>query len=266
MSEVKNYQEVVDIASKHLGTVGGAGYKDTYAPDLLVKIPRTLNREGYGLTGDEFVGVDTWNAYEVSAITTKGQPVAGFLKIVCPSDSEFHVESKSIKLYLNSFNMTQIADNAKDCIKAIESRVKRDLDELLETNTIVSFYASKKEVEDAVTVIERVETNIEGQLYKEEKIAELDKKLLEESGPVNASQFFNLCSNWSWNLNVAEIAHELGTKHDFDSSEHYWDLYGDLFVLFFSNNETQEKQQKEMLKQGRELKTGLIAELADLMA
>ncbi len=109
----------------------------------------------------------------------------------------------------------------------------------------VANYCKLKEVEDAVTVIERVETNIEGQLYKEEKIAELDKKLLEESGPVNASQFFNLCSNWSWNLNVAEIAHELGTKHDFDSSEHYWDLYGDLFVLFFSNNETQEKQQKE---------------------
>lgn len=148
MSEVKNYQEVVDIASKHLGKVGGDGYKDTYDPSLLVKIPRSLNREGYGLTGEEFVGVDTWNAYEVSAITTKGQPVAGFLKIVCPADSEFHVESKSIKLYLNSFNMTQIADNAKDCMKAIESRVRRDLDELLETNTTVSFYASKKEVED----------------------------------------------------------------------------------------------------------------------
>jgi 7-cyano-7-deazaguanine reductase len=147
MSEVKNYQEVVDIASKHLGTVGGAGYKDTYAPDLLVKIPRSLNREGYGLTGEEFKGVDVWNCYEVSAITTKGQPVAGLLKIVCPSDSEFHVESKSIKLYLNSFNMTQIADNAADCISGIEARVKRDLDELLETNTMVSFYASELETE-----------------------------------------------------------------------------------------------------------------------
>ena len=147
MSEVKNYQEVVDIASKHLGTVGGAGYKDTYAPELLVKIPRSLNREGYGLTGKEFVGVDTWNAYEVSAITTKGQPVAGMLKIVCPSDSENHVESKSIKLYLNSFNMTEIGDNAADCITGIEARVKRDLDELLETNTIVSFYSSDYEVE-----------------------------------------------------------------------------------------------------------------------
>ena len=147
MSEVKNYEAVKEIASKHLGTVGGAGYKDTYAPDLLVKIPRSLNREGYGLTGKEFKGVDTWNAYEVSAITTKGQPVAGMLKIVCPSDSENHVESKSIKLYLNSFNMTQIGDNAADCISGIEARVKRDLDELLETNTTVSFYASEFETE-----------------------------------------------------------------------------------------------------------------------
>ena len=144
---VKNYEAVKEIASKHLGKVGGDGYSDQYNSDLLVKIPRVLNREGYGLTGEEFVGVDVWNAYEVSAITTKGQPVAGMLKIVCPSDSEFHVESKSIKLYLNSFNMTQIGDNAPDCISGIEARVKRDLDELLETNTTVSFYASDFETE-----------------------------------------------------------------------------------------------------------------------
>ena len=148
MSEVKNYEAVKEMASKHLGKVGGDGYSDQQNPDLLVKIPRNLNREGYGLTGKEFVGVDVWNAYEVSAITTKGQPVAGMLKIVCPSDSENHVESKSIKLYLNSFNMTQIGDTAADCISGIEARVKRDLDELLETNTTVSFYASEFETEN----------------------------------------------------------------------------------------------------------------------
>ena len=140
MADVKNYQEVVDIASKHLGKVGGDGYKDTYAPELLVKVPRYLNREGYGLTDKDFVGVDTWNCYEVSAITTKGQPVAGMLKIVCPSDSQYHVESKSIKLYLNSFNMTRLGDTAVECILEIEERVKADLDKLLETNTTVSFY------------------------------------------------------------------------------------------------------------------------------
>ena len=144
---VKNYEAVKEIASKHLGKVGGDGYSDQYNPELLVKIPRTLNREGYGLTGDEFKGVDVWNAYEVSAITTKGQPVAGLLKIVCPSNSEFHVESKSIKLYLNSLNMTEIGSTAADCISGIEARVKRDLDELLGTETTVSFYASDFETE-----------------------------------------------------------------------------------------------------------------------
>ena len=145
MTQEKNQEAVVAIAGKHLGKVGGDGYKDTYAPELLVKIPRYLNREAYELTGKEFVGVDTWNAYEVSAITTKGQPVAGMLKIVCPASSEFHVESKSIKLYLNSFNMTRIGDTAADCISGIEARVKRDLDELLSTETTVSFYSSNEE-------------------------------------------------------------------------------------------------------------------------
>lgn len=147
MAVVKNYEAVKEIASKHLGKVGGDGYRDTYAPELLVKVPRYLNREGYGLTGDEFKGVDTWNAYEVSAITTKGQPVAGMLKIVCPSDSTHHVESKSIKLYLNSLNMTRIGNTAADCIKGIEARVKRDLDELLETDTTVTFFSSLVEAE-----------------------------------------------------------------------------------------------------------------------
>jgi 7-cyano-7-deazaguanine reductase len=148
MSEVKNYEVVKEIASRHLGKVGGDGYSDQYNPELLVKVPRYLNREGYGLTGKEFVGVDTWNAYEVSAITTKGQPVAGMLKIVCPADSTHHVESKSIKLYLNSFNMTRLGDTAKECIKFIEARVKRDLDELLETNTTVTFFSEGDGTED----------------------------------------------------------------------------------------------------------------------
>ena len=133
MSDVKNYEEVVKIAGKHLGKVGGDGYSDQYNPELLVKVPRYLNREAYGIDDNSlpFTGVDTWNAYEVSAITTKGQPVAGMLKIVCPADSSHHVESKSIKLYLNSFSMTRIGETARECILGIEARVKRDLDELL---------------------------------------------------------------------------------------------------------------------------------------
>ena len=77
-----NQEAVIAIAGKHLGKVGGEGYKDTYDPGLLVEIPRYLNREAYGIDDNNlpFVGGDAWNAYEVSAITTKGLPVAGELK------------------------------------------------------------------------------------------------------------------------------------------------------------------------------------------
>jgi len=144
MTQELNQAEVVKIAGKHLGQVGGAGYSDTYDPSLLVEIPRYLNREAYGIDDNNlpFVGGDVWNAYEVSAITTKGLPVVGMLKIWYPSDSKLHVESKSIKLYLNSFNMTQLGDTAQECIKLLEERVSKDLSELLQTNVEVAMFTS----------------------------------------------------------------------------------------------------------------------------
>jgi|TARA_R110000868_G_scaffold7244_3_gene39658 7-cyano-7-deazaguanine reductase len=140
----KNQEAVIAIAGKHLGQVGGAGYSDQYNPDLLVAIPRNLNREAYGI--DEanlpFVGSDVWNAYEVSAITETGRPVVGMLKIVYPSDSPLHVESKSIKLYLNSFNMTRLGKTAKECMSLVEERVVKDLSTALHTEVAVRFFAT----------------------------------------------------------------------------------------------------------------------------
>lgn len=132
---MKNQESIIEIASTHLGKVGGAGYKDTYDPGLLVAIPRAYNREAYGIdeTNLPFVGGDVWNAYEVSAITEKGLPVVGMLKIYYPCDSEYHVESKSIKLYLNSFNMTPLGETSQDCVKFIEYTVAKDLSEALKT-------------------------------------------------------------------------------------------------------------------------------------
>ena len=65
-------KEVIEIAAKHLGTI--SAYSDKYDADLLVKVPRNLNREAYGIDENNlpFVGYDVWNAYEVSAITEKG--------------------------------------------------------------------------------------------------------------------------------------------------------------------------------------------------
>jgi 7-cyano-7-deazaguanine reductase len=128
-------KSVVEIASKHLGQTVSE-YSDLYDKSLLVKVPRYLNREAYGIDGENlpFVGYDVWNCYEVSAITEKGRPVTGVLKISCPADSEHHVESKSIKLYLNSFNMNQFGEHKDECVSIIEDVVERDLSELLETD------------------------------------------------------------------------------------------------------------------------------------
>jgi 7-cyano-7-deazaguanine reductase len=140
-----NQAEVVKIAGKHLGKVGGEGYKDTYDPSLLVEIPRYLNREAYGIDDNNlpFVGGDVWNAYEVSAITTKGLPVVGMLKIWYSADSKLHVESKSIKLYLNSFNMTPMGDTDHECIALLKQKVRLDLSNLLQTRVDVEMFTSE---------------------------------------------------------------------------------------------------------------------------
>jgi|TARA_B110000211_G_scaffold227545_1_gene282540 7-cyano-7-deazaguanine reductase len=126
-------ESVVEIASKHLGQTVGE-YSDLYDKSLLVRVPRYMNREAYGIDEKNlpFKGYDVWNCYEVSAITEKGRPVSGVLKITCPANSEYHVESKSIKLYLNSFNMNPFGEHKDECTAIIEELVSRDLTDLLE--------------------------------------------------------------------------------------------------------------------------------------
>jgi 7-cyano-7-deazaguanine reductase len=151
MSQDNNYNQVSELAAVHLGKVGGEGYKDQYDPSLLVKIPRKLNREAYQINEKKlpFVGVDVWNAYEVSALTNNGLPVSGMLKIICPANSKYHVESKSIKLYLNSFNMTKLGFNTREVLREIENRVSRDLSLLLEANVQVAMFPSTEESGEA---------------------------------------------------------------------------------------------------------------------
>jgi len=138
-----NQEEVVKIAGKHLGKVGGEGYKDTYDPGLLVEIPRYLNREAYGIDDNNlpFVGGDAWNAYEVSALNKNGLPITAFAKITYPSSSKYIVESKSLKLYLNSFNMTYIdRDNKFAVYSILEKTITSDLCQLLESAVTVKLF------------------------------------------------------------------------------------------------------------------------------
>lgn len=110
-------------------------YPKYYDPSILVSEPRQNNRTHLDLSDDNlpFVGVDVWNAYEVSTLTNKGLPVSGVMKIIYPCDSKYIVESKSIKLYLNSFNMSKMGDTVKESIHNVETIVSDDLGKLLET-------------------------------------------------------------------------------------------------------------------------------------
>ena len=94
-----------EIADKFLGQQGSyVEQLDKYQSNLLVPLPRNLVRETYSLTGDEFLGSDIWHCHEATFLLNSGMPIAGTLKIVIPSNSKYMVESKSFKLYLNSFD------------------------------------------------------------------------------------------------------------------------------------------------------------------
>ena len=134
--------------TKHLGKT--SSYKSTYDPLLLVREPRQRNRTYLGIQNSDlpFVGYDIWNAFEVSTLLSNGCPVSVIAKVTYSCDSEFIVESKSIKLYFNSFNMEKRAhiNTVEDAIEFIEETASQDLSDLLETNVIVSCFRTNQYV------------------------------------------------------------------------------------------------------------------------
>ena len=129
-----NIDAINAIASMHLGKAGdGTVVKPYVTPDsvdssLLVPVPRYLNRTAYDIDDENlpFVGVDAWNAYEFSTLLENGFPVSGWLKFTYPSNTPNIVESKSVKLYLNSYNMARLVKDIDD-IYIVEEMIQRDL-------------------------------------------------------------------------------------------------------------------------------------------
>ena len=99
-------------------------YPRDYDAGLLFPIPRSQGRAGLGLRGDAlpFAGHDRWHAYELSWLDPHGKPVVATLTLDVPADTPNLVESKSLKLYLNSFNATRFEDPAE-----VRERIGADL-------------------------------------------------------------------------------------------------------------------------------------------
>ncbi len=100
-----------------------AAYADQYDPTLLFALPRAPKRAEIGLSGTPpFFGADLWSVYELSWLTPRGKPQVALAHLTVPCESTHMVESKSLKLYLNSFNNTRFPD-----AQAVQERLREDL-------------------------------------------------------------------------------------------------------------------------------------------
>lgn len=101
-----------------------SAYSSQYDPQLLFGIERAGQWQALGLSAEclPFVGVDIWNCYEMSWLLPSGKPVVAIAQVTVPADSPNIIESKSFKLYLNSFNQSQFASFAQ-----VQSMLVEDL-------------------------------------------------------------------------------------------------------------------------------------------
>ena len=109
-------------------------YISVYAPQLLFPIARAESRSlldiGEALP---FYGVDIWTGYELSWLDGRGKPVVAVAEFFIPCTSEFIVESKSFKLYLNSLNQTRFEHAAE-----VEALIAKDLSNITNADVRIS--------------------------------------------------------------------------------------------------------------------------------
>lgn len=111
-------------------------YCSQYDPSLLFPIPRQEKRDELGIESNSlpFNGLDIWTAFEISWLNSKGKPVVRIAEFAFQASSPNLIESKSFKLYLNSFNGTRF-DSEQDVIE----RMEKDLSEACGEVVVVDF-------------------------------------------------------------------------------------------------------------------------------
>ncbi|MCP3966318.1 MAG: NADPH-dependent 7-cyano-7-deazaguanine reductase QueF [Lentisphaerae bacterium] len=102
------------------------GYISKYDKTLLFPIPREMQRKKLGISEEEtpFNGFDLLNSYELSWLNDKGKPLVTIGRFVLPAHSPALIESKSLKLYLNSLNNTRFSD-----LESVKEVIQKDLSE-----------------------------------------------------------------------------------------------------------------------------------------
>ncbi|AGB76960.1 7-cyano-7-deazaguanine reductase [Enterobacteriaceae bacterium strain FGI 57] len=132
MSSYENHQALTGL------TLGkSTDYRDTYDAGLLQGVPRSLNRDPLGLHADAlpFHGADIWTLYELSWLNAKGLPQVAVGHVELSHTTVNLVESKSFKLYLNSFNQTRFGS-----WEDVRHTLERDLSACAQGDVTVSLY------------------------------------------------------------------------------------------------------------------------------
>lgn len=143
MTDKPLYSEAASLKNLSLGQA--TEYKSQYDASLLQGVPRSLNRDELKLndTALPFFGCDLWNIYELSWLNNKGKPVVATGVVKVPYNSKNLIESKSFKLYLNSFNQTKF-----ESTEAVQQRLITDLSACANKSVTVELNADMDSFED----------------------------------------------------------------------------------------------------------------------
>ncbi|GEA01146.1 NADPH-dependent 7-cyano-7-deazaguanine reductase [Alteromonas sp. KUL17] len=138
MSTDNSPQKITISAPDDLSLGKQVDYEFEYNPDLLQGVPRSLSRDTLNLAGSglPFDGIDTWTGYELSWLNLKGKPNVAILECHVPITSKNLIESKSFKLYLNSFNQTKFA-SAEDLRQVLQADLSACAGEPVEVKLIL---------------------------------------------------------------------------------------------------------------------------------
>lgn len=164
------YQNSKELNKLTLGK--STEYCSEYNPNLLQAVPRSLNRDDLSLQADKlpFVGEDVWYGYELSWLNNKGKPVVAVAEFRFACTSPNLVESKSFKLYLNSFNQSKFSSFSE-----VEQVLIKDLSVTAKIQAEVKLYSVEQCSALAITqaeqdriCIDEEDVTIENYQYKAE--------------------------------------------------------------------------------------------------
>ena len=163
MSTDNSPQKITITAPDDLSLGKQVDYEFEYNPGLLQGVPRSLSRDTLDLANSSlpFDGIDTWTGYELSWLNLKGKPNVAILECHVPITSENLIESKSFKLYLNSFNQTKFA-SAEDVRQVLQADLSACAGETIEVKLILpEQFTSLQFKEFEGTLLDNLDVEIE---------------------------------------------------------------------------------------------------------